>query len=776
MEIELPTQGQIVEELADRAAAQIDLGKPVAFDNALQELVRYHRFLLGLGASTTPDGAAFNYAELGGSWLRPPHEQWLGQYARLFDRAANKIAEDDHFLVALAYAQGQLLQLPENLPASASLTEAVLDLWPSLLFSLERWANRRAIIQTPINAELGERTGDHSLILSPADAAAHAATLRRLLGAWEGLFHAAPAIADVGEKQGRTVEMLWESAGKAWSFIWPHLVGSARAVTISVWNKDEEGAALFADALLQWSENLSYRLTQPHFLELPEFLYPDLLALPWEEAKEKAALLSYRHGESIDPIGLLTGVVAAAQRDVCAITASLLIHWSVSGKLNGDLATRTARALLVGGGGEWHHARDDDILLQLLRRQLAGERYQDGRYGAELDTLVRRLDNLSEKPQVSGRVYTPSTLSDRQGLIEADAVILAVLAGQRDRAASSRRILELAAEENRLPGGDAALRQIVADLDRYAEAATIFAPHLIETAARLGSETPEADFHQLGDFLKSAREELKAYRAGRLAERAVAPEALEARRRAVEAALLDPTQHRFFEAATIETSDDPAQGELCTFRTQTSKGRLVEPQMESPPINELEVLAPQVASWAIGRAMGLVGTVDQIELEADVDPISPMFWEAIKAPAGDVGKSPRLLVHRRFRSALTAALLRPGTSPLADLKIEKVDVSRRQYLGRIEGVDVYLASGEEDIAWLISGEKLKRVIYSPVENDQRVTIRFVSASESLAAGEDEDMQDSDRLIFQFRQDFEWDDSPVFRIRFPLQREGDDGDA
>ena len=50
MRIELPSQSEIIEELVDRVAAQIDLGKPVAFDNALAELRRYHRFVLGLSA------------------------------------------------------------------------------------------------------------------------------------------------------------------------------------------------------------------------------------------------------------------------------------------------------------------------------------------------------------------------------------------------------------------------------------------------------------------------------------------------------------------------------------------------------------------------------------------------------------------------------------------------------------------------------------------------------------------------------------------------------
>src|SRR3712207_1494193 len=62
MNRDLPTPAQILEELADRVAAQIDRQAPLAFDEALDEMTRYHRFLLSLNASRTPEGAAFSYA------------------------------------------------------------------------------------------------------------------------------------------------------------------------------------------------------------------------------------------------------------------------------------------------------------------------------------------------------------------------------------------------------------------------------------------------------------------------------------------------------------------------------------------------------------------------------------------------------------------------------------------------------------------------------------------------------------------------------------------
>lgn len=58
MKADLPTPTEILEELADRVAQQIDRRAPVAFDSPLSEMTRYHRFLLSANASRSPDRLA----------------------------------------------------------------------------------------------------------------------------------------------------------------------------------------------------------------------------------------------------------------------------------------------------------------------------------------------------------------------------------------------------------------------------------------------------------------------------------------------------------------------------------------------------------------------------------------------------------------------------------------------------------------------------------------------------------------------------------------------
>jgi len=53
---------------------------PVAFDAAVNELTRYHRFLLLVNATRTPDGKPFNYAAVPGEAWSAPHSEWIRQY------------------------------------------------------------------------------------------------------------------------------------------------------------------------------------------------------------------------------------------------------------------------------------------------------------------------------------------------------------------------------------------------------------------------------------------------------------------------------------------------------------------------------------------------------------------------------------------------------------------------------------------------------------------------------------------------------------------------
>lgn len=757
MRTDLPTQGQIIEELVDRVASFIDLNKPVAFDNALAELIRYHRFVLGLGATTSPDGAPFNYAELAGGAWRAPHAEWLTQYRRLFLKGAERIPENDHFLVALAYALGSLLTLPDDLVVSEALTDEVLNLFPSLIFAVESWVTRRAIGEFQPGVP-----NAHRKMLAGSDAKAQAAALRRLVGAWESVTAYSPAVAALDRRMNKSREEIWSNCRQAWKFCWRHLVNTGFCVAIAAWNDDEEGAAVFREALVRWPENIRHQLPNPTFLELPEALFPDILNLDWEAARDKAASLSYQHSPSAEPAELFAALLERVHEDVSQLLASLLAYWSVAKKKMAALSTRIAAELLRGEGDEdYGQSREpvstNRLLLEFLRLQIAGERYQDGTYGAKLDGLISRFDSMTERDVVTGRGYRPSTLHDREGTIWADTAILAAFVDRADPAALSQRLSEIVEAEDRLPQGDRSLRAMLSEFDRYLGAVETNAPQILETIGALGGEAPEHQLHLLGELLKTARKTISDYRARRLRERPVDQEKLEERRAAVEQALFHAAKLEFFEPAPIERGTDPELGTLHTSRWETPKSRLVNPSMGAEVSNEVEAIASRIADRAHVQAVWEIYDLPNIPGKIDATPLEKAFWDAIQPLAKEVGASPRLLIPQRFHKDLIHIIFRPQESPLAGLSIAK-EGSGRAYACTIEGISVHIGSNDADTAWLLSGAKLKRTIYSPVADDLVVTIAYVPGGD--------DPEINGVLEYQYRQSFEWDDSPIFRIALP----------
>ncbi|MDM9645793.1 hypothetical protein [Rhizobium sp. S163] len=757
---ELPTPDQILEELADKAAAAIERLAPVAFDAAWDEMVRYHRFLLAINATHGPDGRTFNYSEIQGKDWQPPHRVWIRQYGRLFERAADRIPDDTHFIRKLAYAPLSLLSTRDGPKLSTNIINSILDLGPMMMHRIEAWKTKRTTIETSAMEPARPR-----LRLAGSDAKAYSSVLPDLIGAWESLLHSASAIYGWRDEKRQESQSRWNEFRASWPFLWQHLKNTAYCLAVAVWNEDDEGARYFQEALVRWPESL--RLRHPYSeLRHRRHLFPNILHREWTDAKAAARSLAYEHASDPQADELFATIVRNAHQDVIMLSAALLLSWSINNKQASDIGARTARALLDRKGGNEH--RDASIgerphlhslFLDVARFDAAGERYDEASYANELDRLVTTMDNMTERRVVPGRVFTPSTINGREDLTSSFLVILASSVPAKGDDGLVGRLRQLAADVGILPRGDRSLRAISNEIGTLLS--VLRSEFSFDAAKPLFGSTENPDFRKrLDEILENARLAIENVRTDLLKSLPISAEVIEELRSAAQARLLEGgTLLNFFQGVKIVQHHGVGTDPIAFVAIgDISKAHMVRPPMETPPVNFVEFLASSFQDKAEMRVWGAFVNRPRVRVELDLAVENQAFWTAIKPYLLQTGAKPVLLVSRSAEGrALQRFVWGHGAKPDA-LGITRKDFveGAASYIATIEGVDVFGVDMPAGTAWLFSGELLQQVSYSGVRtSDHCVDLEYIAS---------DDLNGSLRL--SYRQKSTWAETPIFEVITP----------
>lgn len=760
MKRDLPSAAGILEELADKVAVQIDHLAPVGFDSALKEMRAYHRFLLALNASRDPSGAPFSYAEVPGDAWTAPHRQWTRQYGRLFERAADRIPDDASFVRKLAHIPGSLLPGEGEPELSHGVVRGIVDLGPLLMHRLEAWKTKRTLIETKPGDAAAPR-----LALAGSDAKAYASVVTEFVGAWESTLQLGPIVYG-WNRRGLSVEERWRALAATWPFLLQHLQDTAYSLAIAVWNEDEVGAELFQDALVRWPDTLSHDTRDAAELNYKRLAFPDLVTADWGTVVNRTVQLLHELAPQPTPDELFRSVLLGAHDDVMILTAALLLFWTINEKQVTDIGARTASALmrrqLADLRGEVRHQPVGrpfaSTFLDLMRLELAGERYQRGSYGAELDSFVSTLDNMTERSVVPGRIFTPSTLHGRDELLTA---VLAMLAAGTPQDADERlqhRIAEIAARPELLPDGDQSLRNMLHELGRYS---TTLEQRLPQVQRGFELLSPQGEFARateaLASIVRGSVSTIEAERLRRLTDSPVDPEKIEQIRLAIEASLLaGPAHVPFFRHVPVDTVAGQEEGRQIEVTFNLGKAQLVEPMMESSA-NFAEFAATATrerASVHVWRAFcerprEVVAIASGVETEE--------YWQEVLKRAGQVGPQPLLVVSRRAEGRLIQnRLYRQAAIPNLRVEYERQDEPNASYIVTVEGIEVHGADFEPGRAWLFSARSLRAVRYSTLN----VENQYVSLSYELGKNL------SGTLRAKFQQNTLWTAMPVFELRGP----------
>jgi hypothetical protein len=765
---ELPTPDQILEELADKAAATIERLAPVAFDAAWDEMVRYHRFLHAINATNGPDGSAFNYSEVQGTDWQAPYQTWLRQYGRLFERAADRIPDDSHFIRKLAYAPLSLLSTREGPSLSANIIKSILDLGPMMIHRIEAWKTKRTTIETSVNEPAQPR-----LRLAGSDAKAYSSVLPALIGAWEALLPAASTIYGWRDEKKQESESRWNEFRASWPFLWQHLKNTAYCLAVAVWNEDEEGAGYFQEALVRWPDTLSLRHPYSE-LRYRRHLLPIILDREWGEAKAAARTLAYEFASDPQPDELFTTIVRNAHQDVIMLSAALLLSWSINNKQASEIGAKTARALLDRKGGNENRGALSaerphlhSLFLDMARFEAAGERYDQASYANELDRVVMTMDNMTERRVVPGRVFTPSTINGREDLTSSFLAILASSVPDKGDDGLNNRIRQLAVDVSMLPRGDRALRAIVQEID--ALLGVLRSEFSLDAAKPLLASTqdPKLVGKRLGEILESARSTIENVRSDLLKSLPISKEAVDELRDAAKASLLEGfAQLNFFHGVKIVqqhfVSADPVAS---SAMGGISKAQMVRPPMQTPPVNFVEFLASGFRDSAELRVWDNFVDRPRVRVELDLSVETEAFWEAINPYVDQTGARPVLMISRTAEARALRRFVWGRRAKPSALKITQKELvdGLASYIATIEGVDIFGMNMPAGTAWLFSGELLREVGYFGVDDPSHVVdLEYIATDEFNGS-----------LRIWYRQTTTWGATPIFELVTPDPDDLDD---
>lgn len=757
---DLPSPEQIIEELADKVRAQIDRDAPVAFDSALGEMTQYHRFLLGLGASQTTDGQPLNLAEIAGDAWAAPHQEWNRQYVRLFERATMRLADNDHYVRSLAYIPSRVLPRREDLKLSQNTLTAINDIFPAFVHRLEAWVTRHTL-RTKSSEHFSQEA-----TLTGSDAKAYEGILPELVGANEGWLQRIPWLFDWDHDATNNYYDVWARYRGSWPILWQHLQNTAYCLAAAVWNEDRLGADYFRDALVRWRQTLSYKLDRRAELRWHRLLMPDIMKLKWTEAQAKAATLGYDYDPEPHPTKVFTSVVHQAHDDVLNLTAATLLYWSFARKQQSDLGVQTARLIIE------RKVLDDDtlrpahrqlsfrhLLLDVLRIEMAGFRFQEGVYGADLDRLVSRLDNMTERAVVTGRVFTPSTIHGREELRPAIVALLAAWLPDKEDASLEQSVVDLAAKVTLLPDQDGSLRNILAEIRSCKSVLEAPSDSFLGVISSLGGKQDATNAaSRLYAVLEKIETLIDEARLKRLSSTPIDQSKIDVLRDKIEEQLLaNPAKISFFSKFIIETDPLPDPNNVFTARlTGIGKGQFVTPPMEQESVNFAEVMSSSVCSSAARRVWGLFTKRPRIPVEITERLEDEAFWQKAAPYVASVGPNPVLVVSITAEARSFRRFMYSDAKEQSGLRIERQSKGKPEgrYIANVEGVDVYGADFDAGVAWLFSSETLQRVIYAELDEHKHfVVASFEEGDASKGA-----------LAFSFYQRVDWRDLPVFEIK------------
>jgi hypothetical protein len=743
---DMPTPDNFLEQLVDKLVRQIEQTAATGFRAALDEVIRYHRFILATQNTKDEAGNPFNLAEVGTFFSRPDAD-WVRQYRRAFAAAADKIGGDTSFIDRLSNLASRLVP-QDGLNFSQRVLQTLLELGLHEVVSLEDWVTRRAVIGAAV--EPGT-----SPTLTGSDKRAYENVLIGFVGGWETLAQTLISSLSLERRPSATAPAAqWHAFAKGFPVFQTHLHYAAYFLAAAVWNDDALGADRFRDLLLRWPQPFYANLQATYLFPNTLLLTPDLTSQDWPTAQaEVAGRMRFRQEAALP--GPISGILLwELHCDVVCVSGLVALHWYATDQQPSNTAAEAAiltlrRQKRESDGSDLTATTQKSVfrlLFDFMIRYALNPRFAEGRHSATIDSLVQVLTNLASPRMVSGRIYGGFGIDGVAALVE-----------------EGLKMDPLLASDKRVRNFIWTMQQMVQNLDQvqgdetYAKAAHAFSRELDLAAATARLKTAFANVLTAFEALRKERLRNAPLDEGRMGQ---------VRRRMSEAVLAYGPSLTHFRNYDIRRD---TSGMIPVTETKfgvIDKGLFTLPEMSAATFDDvpglfIDILRRHLSNSVWSDFYRRPKRVVSADTSAGSDP----FWRGVIAEAPSVGPEPTLLIPFAVfgEEIAKAVILGEGLAGFTVTRNAAMPSGGGTgYMGSIESIPVYSAQVLRGHAILCSGCLLRTIAYGIVHGQDDI------ADFSFVDGDD---LERSQVQLKFAQRLEWADD-VF-VEFLLHHKNQD---
>ena len=703
------TSLEVMEELGQEAASQVELRREPGFRQALDDLLEVHTGLLRAARFRSNDGSLDSVCMLQAPYgwgARAMGRVWMEPYRAIAEAAVAVLEDDDRFFLRAAALSARLTYRAGEQPQGV-----LMDLMLSstlLMYHLGLWWSRRAWPEPALEAH-GPRLVSIPLRNVYRDA------VQGWVGSWENIDVRVDKDANLPDVE------LWRVHVTRTNVYAMHIDETARLLLAAVARGDAEAARRLEDSLVKWWGGRQHEFGTDRGAPQPRWSLQTLAFadLSWEEAQSQ--MPDFPEGAQAEEAAarLLAVVLKRYWTDVCMVTALVLLeHAAGIEHAEASLCIEIVGALMGGRGYDEGGTADVEryqdagtAVARLTRAQFA-----DRAYSQRLDKIVERFRSDTREPMTSGRMYSFSGADDVDTLTRGQAMYLtALVAGRHDDLRAFMRLVETWHED-------------LSRLDRISR-------HLMVLATVIRQE----DFKKLSATIQKLRGSLDrtdavadaATGAAAACEEA-AQTAVRAREATVKDVQLDPTrlvelakrvhsrvfsngeQNEFPIAATTEfvATDEVLEAARQRF-TGVSKLPFTSPQLETLDDHLVHWFSQYTARHVF--AVALAGLQRTHGIEPVRDDHADAFYADLTARIATVvadGWTPAILVASGRRADYLSPYRLPedGTVPLG-MVIRPPENPERGLHATVNGVEVFAVPMSSSRYLVLPKEWLKTLRY-----------------------------------------------------------------